>query len=279
MEDRQVIREKYSELKLQAGMLQASPTYLLSEPDSGSYGLYTNSTTLANTRLSTNSTTSFYIIRHGDLVGDNTVSYTLQVSTSLGNLSIPQLGGSLSLHGRDSKIHVVDYDLGGVNLIYSSAEIFSWKKTASEKSVLVLYGGEGETHESAVPGTLAGSSLEIEGEGLIISGSSTATIINWSVEPSRRVVHFGDQLDVYLLWRNEAYNYWTLDLSLPEPIHRHTSSAASRASGSVIVKAGYLVRTAEIDGNALKLRGDVNVTTEIEVSASPSVISTIYFNE
>ncbi|OOG00557.1 glycoside hydrolase family 35 protein [Aspergillus carbonarius ITEM 5010] len=271
MEDRQVIREKYSELKLQAGFLQASPAYLISQPDNGTYGVYTNSTMLATTRLHTN-TTNFYMVRHGELGANHTIQYTLQLSTSIGDINIPQLGGSLSLHRRDSKIHVVDYDVGGINLIYSTAEVFSWKK-AGNKSVLILYGGEGETHEFAVPSTLSPSA--VEGDGLLIN-SSTSTVIQWSVQPSRRVVHFGDQLEVHLLWRNEAYNYWVLDLPLPGPISRHSSP--SRANSSVIIQAGYLLRTASITGPTLTLTGDLNATTELEIIAAPSSISTIRFN-
>ncbi|RAL03867.1 glycoside hydrolase family 35 protein [Aspergillus ibericus CBS 121593] len=269
-EDRQVTREKYSELKLQAGFLQSSPAYLISQPDNGTYGVYTDSTALATARLHTN-TTNFYIVRHGELADDDTVSYKLQVSTSIGNISIPQLGGSLSLHGRDSKIHVVDYDVGGINLIYSTAEVFSWKK-AGNKSVLVLYGGEGETHEFAVPGALTPSA--VEGDGLLIN-SSASTVIQWSVQPSRRVVHFGEQLEVHLLWRNEAYNYWVLDLPLPG-ISRHASP--SRANSSIIAKAGYLLRTASVSGTTLQLTGDLNATTELEIIAAPPSISTVLFN-
>ncbi|PYI11671.1 beta-galactosidase [Aspergillus sclerotiicarbonarius CBS 121057] len=269
-EDRQVIREKYSELKLQAGFLQSSPAYLISQPDNGTYGVYTDSTALATTRLHTN-TTNFYIVRHGELGADDTVPYKLQVSTSIGNISIPQLGGSLSLHGRDSKIHVVDYDVGSIHLIYSTAEVFSWKK-AGNKSVLILYGGEGETHEFAVPAVLLPSS--VEGDGLLIN-SSASTVIQWSVQPSRRVVHFGDQLEVHLLWRNEAYNYWVLDLPLPG-IARHASP--SRANSSVIIQAGYLLRTASLSGTTLNLTGDLNATAELEIIAAPPSISTIFFN-
>lgn len=262
-------------MKLQAGLLQASPAYLLSNPDNGSYGVYTDSSTLVTTRLRTNST-NFFFVRHENLASDDTISYKLQVPTSIGNMNIPQLGGSLSLHGRDSKIHVVDYDVGGINLIYSSAEVFSWKKSGS-KSVLILYGGEDEIHEFAIPGSL-GLPSKVEGPGLIIRRpTSTATIIHWSVEPSRRVVHFGNDLEIHLLWRNDAYNHWVLDLPLPAPIGRHASP--SRANSSVIVKAGYLVRTAEISGSALKLTGDINATTDIEIIAAPSTLSSLFFND
>ena len=267
-------REKYSELKLQAGFLQASPAYLLAHPENESYGIYTDVDSLAATRLSTN-LTNFFIVRHEDLASENKTSYKLHIATSRGNLSIPQLGGHLSLNGRDSKIHVTDYDIGGINLIYSTAEVLTWKKSGS-KSVLVLYGGYNEKHEFAVPSEV-GSPSSIEGEGLKVKRvSSVGTIVQWSVEANRRVVHFSNDLEVHLLSRNDAYDYWILDLKAPAPLNRYASP--SRANSSVIVKAGYLLRTADISRGALELKGDINATTEVELIAAPSFISSIFFN-
>ncbi|PYH98013.1 hypothetical protein BO71DRAFT_416628 [Aspergillus ellipticus CBS 707.79] len=245
MEDRQVIREKYSELKLQANFLQASPEYLEMHPDNGSYGIYTDTGSLTVTRL-TGNPTNLYIVRHGELASSDSTSYRLCFDTSIGNLTVPQLGGSLTLHGRDSKIHLVDYEAGDIRLIYSTAELFTWKNSGT-KSVVVLYGGEDELHEFAIP-----------------------------VQPSRRVVHFGNALEVHLLWRNEAYNYWVLDLPVFGALSRHASP--SRANQSVIVKAGYLLRTANITGDTLYLTSDVNTTTAIEVISTPHSVSQLYFN-
>jgi beta-galactosidase len=75
------------------------------------------------------------------------------------NLQVSTLGESLSLNGRDSKIHVVEYGLGVINLIYSIGEVFGWKKSAGSRSTLVLYGGEGELHEFAVPADLGKPSV------------------------------------------------------------------------------------------------------------------------
>jgi hypothetical protein len=46
----------------------------------------------------------------------------------------------------------------------------------------------------------------------------------------------------------------------------------------VVVKAGYLVRTAQIQGETLLLTGDVNRTTIVELVSSPEKISSISFN-
>lgn len=260
-------------MKLQAAFLQVSPAYLISQPDNGTFGVYTDTHALAVTRLA-GSPTDLYVVRHSNLTSLDRVSYRLRVPSSIGNLTIPQLGGQLNLNGRDSKFHVVDYDVGGINLIYSTAEIFTWKMS-SERTVLVLYGGEDEIHEFALPARL-GAHIKIEGKGVKVHSRKPAIVVQWSVEPERRVVIFGDDLEVHLLWRNDAYNYWVLDLPAPEPLGLYSSP--SRANKSVVIKAGYLMRNASISGEILCLNGDINSTTEIEVISAPTRVTELEFN-
>ncbi|RYP61735.1 hypothetical protein DL770_009725 [Monosporascus sp. CRB-9-2] len=221
-EDRTIVREKYSEAKLEAHFLQASPAYLTAIPGNPTYGAYAQNVDVAVTLLS-GAKTQFYVT-----------------------------GGSLTLYGRDSKIHVVDYDVGGINLIYSSAEIYTWKRSGN-KSVLLLYGGERETHEFALSSELGKPS--VEGNGVKITQKGSETIVQWTATPSRKVLHYGQSLDVYLLWRNDAYNYWVLDLPAPAPMGNYTSF--SKANSSVIVKAGYILRSAAVSGTTLYLTGDL----------------------
>lgn len=112
---------------------------------------------------SLSTTSTFYIVRHSDFTPLTTTMYQLAISTSTGNVTVPQLGGSSMLEGRDSKIHVADYDVGGINLIYSTAEIYTWRIHGS-KRILILYGGLGETHEFAVSLVMDGPS-RVEGSG------------------------------------------------------------------------------------------------------------------
>lgn len=268
MEDRTITREKYSEAKLEANFLQASPAYLTATPGNLTTGVYAPSS-IAVTPLFGDKT-NFYVVRHANYSSLDSTSYTLTVSTSIGSVTIPQLGGSLTLNGRDSKIHVTDYDVGGPSLIYSSAEVFSWKNSGNG-SVVVLYGGQGETHELAVSKALG--TATVEGSAVTMQTNGTATIINWQVSPTRSVLHFNG-LTVYLLWRNEAYDFWTLELPAASPIGNYTSPSKS----SVIVKAGYLVRGASISGSSLYLTGDLNATASLEVIATPSDVSSVYFN-
>lgn len=278
-EGREVNREKYSELKLQANFLQVSPTYQTSIPSEGTFGVFTNTSELVTTELApTESGGTFYIVRHSDWTSQATTKYTLHINSNGRNLTIPQMGGSLSLPGRDSKIHVVDYDIGGVTLHYSSAEVFTWKKSSS-KTVLIVYGGMDEIHEFALPSEL-GLPSRVEGDGVRSAQHSGSTIIQWDVQSSRRVVHFDKTLEVHLVWRNEVYQYWVLDLPRPEPVGNFVSAArVNDTDASVIVKAGYLLRNATVSENSLHLWGDVNQTTTIEVIAAPLTSeATLFFN-
>ncbi|KAE8367778.1 glycoside hydrolase superfamily [Aspergillus caelatus] len=143
-------------------------------------------------------------------------SYKWQVNTSQGNITVPQLGGFLTLHGRDSRFHVTGYDLGVVILVYSTAEIFTWRRHGS-KSVLVLYGGEGETYEFAVDSSIGNATI-IEGSNVRVGKKGTIFVMQWDVIPFRQVVHFGEHLNVYVLWWNEAYRYWVMDLPASDPL-------------------------------------------------------------
>lgn len=124
-EDRTVAREKYSEAKLEANFLMASPAYLTATPLNGSNGSLVNTDLIATTPV-IGSPTGFYVVRHADYYSTDSTDYRLTVPTRKGNISIPQLSPTLTLNGRDSKVHVTDYDVGGTNMLYSSAEIFTW---------------------------------------------------------------------------------------------------------------------------------------------------------
>jgi hypothetical protein len=258
-EDRTVSREKYSELKLEAQFLKVSPGYLTATPGNRSVtGIYSPSTAVSITPLS-GPNGSFYVARHTDYQSTESTAYTLTLPTSAGNITIPQLGGSLTLGRRDSKIHVSDYPLGDHALLYSTAEIFTWKKF-EEKTVLVVYGGPGEQHELAIKSPATDWKADC---GLAVASKNGNVVVNWHTSTKRRVFQLGD-LHVYIVDRNSAYNYW-----VPE-----TSS-----SSSVIVNGGYLIRSATISGSTLNLRGDFNSTSAIEVIGVPKGVSTIKIND
>ena len=207
-EERGIGREKYSELKLEGQFAKVSPAFLTAEVGVASNGIYASTANIFTTPLWGNeSATNFYIVRHADHQKTTSTTYKFNLKTSQGTITVPQLGGDLVLTRRDSKWHVTDYDIGGLNLLYSTAEIFTWKKY-NGKTVLVVYGGPSELHELAVE--TSSSAKTIEGKDVTTKSANGTTILNWKVSSTRRVVQIGS-LFVYLLDRNTAYNYWVPD--------------------------------------------------------------------
>lgn len=261
-ESREVSREKYSEAKLEANFLQASPAFLtaVAQSNANANASYTGNEALAVTALLGNRT-NFFVVRHAAFNSLQTTEYEITLpTTTQGNVTIPQLGGSLSLHGRDSKWHVTDYDVGGVNLLYSTAEIFTWKQYG-HKRVLVVYGGPGEMHELAVSG--GGHARVVEGDGVKFGHKDGSTVLQYSTSPDRKVVELGCGLTIYLLDRNSAYNYWVIDLPSDPTFGNFTHP--SHAVSAPIVNGGYLLRTVEISDGCIHLTGDLNTTTPIEI--------------
>ena len=81
-------------------------------------------------------------------------------------------------------------------MLYSSAEIFTWKQYPG-RTVLVLYGGMNETHEAAFIGQT--SHELIEGNGITVTTDSNNMILNWAVTPQRKIIRVGASLYIYLL--------------------------------------------------------------------------------
>ncbi|KAF2429679.1 glycoside hydrolase family 35 protein [Tothia fuscella] len=193
--------------------------------------------------------TKLHVIRHADFTSTASTNYRLNVFCSLGNVSIPQLAGQLSLNGRDSKIHVTDYNVGpDIVLRYLTAELFTWAVDKAGQKNLILYGGADEA----------------------------MWIIKWQVNKARRIIRFAEgELNIHLLWRNDAYNHWTLELPAKSPIGNYSSPSKS----SVIIRGGYRMRSAKISGNQLHLRGDVNATGDVELVHEPTgAVTNISFN-
>lgn len=124
-EDRRVDREKYSEQKLQANFFKVTPSFLTATRGTASTS-WTSTTALTVTPAFSNST-NFYFLRHAKYNSREKTSYKLTVQTkTFGNITVPQTNGSLVLNGRDAKVHVSDYDVGGLNIVYSTGEIYTW---------------------------------------------------------------------------------------------------------------------------------------------------------
>lgn len=190
-EDRAINREKYSELKLEAQLLKVAPGYLTAHTDTSGSN-YTSSSDVTVIARVNNKTEDghFFTVRQTQYWSTESVNYTITLPTSEGNISIPQLGGELSLHGRDSKTHTTDFKAAGTNILYSTAEILTWK-SYEDHGILVVYGGDGELHELAVKGGEDKAKV-LAGSGVTTKQNGEYVVIQYEPSPTRGVVQVGD---------------------------------------------------------------------------------------
>ncbi|RCI08598.1 hypothetical protein L249_4730 [Ophiocordyceps polyrhachis-furcata BCC 54312] len=275
-ENRVVDREKYSELKLEAEFLRVSPGYLVTTAGNTTKGVYSPNENITVTPLLAQNTASFFVVRHTDFANTGSTAFTLRLPTSAGILTIPQSGGALTLLGRDSKVMVTDYPVGDYSLLYSSAEVFTWKKFAADKTVLVLYGGRpGETHEFAVRGDGQQQVRLLEGDDGVMANllAGVAVVVKWKTTTGRQVVKIG-HLVIHLLDRNSAYKYWVPVL----PSNGSSYGSSVMNPESLIINGGYLIRSAAINGPRLSLKADFNTSTPLEIIGVPPGVSQLSVN-
>lgn len=79
-----------------------------------------------------------------------------------------------------------------------------------------------------------------------------------------------------MLDRNSAHNYWVPELPKEGAFPGLPSEANTAAS--IIVKAGYLVRTAFTEGTELHITADFNATTPVEIIGAPARLDSLYIN-
>lgn len=72
---------------------------------------------------------------------------------------------------------------------------------------------------------------------------------------------------LFLVDRNTAYRFWVPDV----PADKAFPAPAFSTKESVIIKGTYLIRSVDINGSTLKIRGDINATETIEIVAGGGV--------
>lgn len=190
-------------MKLEAQFMRVSPSYLETTPGSAVTGVYSDNANIAITPLLANKTGNYFVVRHADYQTHDSASYTVMLPTSQGTLSIPQMGGKLTLTGRDSKFHVTDYRVGNHTLLYSTAEILTWQ-TFERETLVVLYGGPGELHEFALKDAIGVD--DVAGAKTAYKQRNSSVIVQFEPTPERQVIRFGD-LTVFMLGMNlHVYN-------------------------------------------------------------------------
>ncbi|KAJ4298716.1 hypothetical protein N0V88_003748 [Collariella sp. IMI 366227] len=260
-EDRRVDREKYSELKLQTNFLKVSAGYLTAIPEvKPTTGVYSPNQNITVTAV-VGPEGGFYVTRKTAFRDKTPLNYTLTLPTSKGMIAIPKLGGTLTMPGRDTRIHVTDYPVDIHKVIYCTAEIFTWKKF-DDKTIVFIYGGMGETHELLLERNPVSLLLTKVSPGVKTEQAGAYLYAQWTTGATRQMIRAGS-LFIYMIDRASAYKLWVPDTPGQPPL---------------IISGGYLIRTAKFTDTTLSIRGDFTNDTTLEIFGVPKTVTTILVN-
>ncbi|EGN93829.1 glycoside hydrolase family 35 protein [Serpula lacrymans var. lacrymans S7.3] len=274
---------KYPELKREGLFLRSSPEFYKTSwigNSSTSAVIVSNSSAFVTLLRNPDTSTSFYIARQNDSTSTGITTFKLNVTTSAGNLEIPQVVPEITLGGRQSKLIVTDYSFGSSNVLYSTAQVL-YAGQIGGRDVLYLYGDSTQEHEVSL--VLTGtprlqadtphiSSHLSTGQGTIISFLSGIEGLVTVWDSSEQLILYSDA--------DTAGTFWS-----PEIPSNATSGDAATFSNywqfgtntSILVGGPYLVRNATITGSTLNLRGDLNDSVRLTVIA-PETVTSITWN-
>lgn len=193
------------------------------------------------------------------------MTFTATLNTSLGTVDVP----NVSLFGRQSRILVTDYPIGGHTLLYSSADIATYG-VFDDTVALVLYIKVGQTGEFAFKNETGLTYTVYGGSDLTSSNSSTAgQAFTYTQQAGATFVEFSNGVLVYLLDQETAWSLWAPSTS---------ADVFGSADERILILGSYLVRSASISDSVLQISGDSNVTSTIEAYVGSTAISSIAWN-
>ncbi|CAN9151065.1 unnamed protein product [Alternaria alternata] len=255
------IDAKYYETKNLAMFTRVADDLTVTNRLGNSSSYTTNSAVEASELRNPLTNAAFYVTIHSTSSSATKESFKLHVSTSVGNLTIPQHAGSIVLDGHQSKILVTDFAMGNNTLTYSTAEVLTYAMVDS-KPVVVLSTGVGESVEFHVKGASKGS-LVSNGTSSNATFHSEAHGLTTNIQKvsGMSVYQFDNGVKVVVADKPTAYLFWAPNLS---------NDPFAPVDQSVLVQGPYLVRHVALDAGILALKGDIMNSTDIEVFAAGS---------
>jgi hypothetical protein len=203
-----IISNKYHETKLLSQFLRVARD--LTKVDLVGSGIkYTSSAAISTSELRNPDTNSaFYVTIHTSSQSTALTPFKLNVSTSVGNFTVPQSANDIVLNGRQSKIIVTDFPVGGAKLRYSTAEVFT-VSTQGKKTVVLLWLPTGESGEFLLSGVRSGHTLAKHGcSGLLLKKTDKGIITSYTQLEGQCVLEFDNTYRFVLLDRSTAYKTW-----------------------------------------------------------------------
>ena len=216
------------------------------------------------------------------------------MTTSEGDLRIPQVTPSITIGGRQSKVIVVDYAFGSSRVLYSTAQVFFAGMPACTshvthhpegtsgqiggRDVLFLYGDSSQAHEAAI--SFKGRPrIQVEsayvGKATMMKGHTLVTFLP-GIE-GLITVWDSDQQLVMFSDTDTTNAFWAPMIPTADPLNNLRNYFQFGSNESILVGGPYLVRSARISGSTLALQGDLEKDVRL-ILIGPSYVRSITWN-
>lgn len=202
--------------------------------------------------------THVYIAVHNPSDATTDDAFTFPISTEDGDYTLRS-----RLDGQDAKIFVADYDFAGQHLVYSTSEIMTHLRQPG-RAIALLYGRTGDAGETVLR-------YSARPRVHVLSGNVTSDYDRATGDLRLRYSHDG-LAEV----RIDGGERPVLNLLLTDEATAGTFWRQETAAGPVLERGPELVRTADIRGRTLELRGDTRKPSNLQVWAPASVDEVIW---
>jgi beta-galactosidase GanA len=237
--------DKYDEFKRQGYF--ATTVAPLTKTDAAGAPASANPAVATAARANPDTRTQFVLVRHADRAAQTDDMSTLDWATPDGRYSVP-----VRVNGRDAKILVAGYDLGGQRLVWSNSELMTHAFVGGQ-DVALLYGRTGESGSTVLRYRSRPSVRVLDGavRSSYDPGSGDLRFDYVHSGLSRVLVSGGGRRPMLLLVGTDetAATFWRLDTN----------------AGPVLVRGTSLARSAHLTGGTLRLRADAEANGEVEV--------------
>jgi beta-galactosidase GanA len=236
---------KYDEFKRQSYLLRAVAPLTKTDPMTGPAS--DNAAISTEARANPDTGTQFVLVRHTDRAATSDDSATLDWATPDGRHALP-----VRVNGRDAKVLVAGYDLGGQRLTVSSSELMTHLFTQG-RDVALLYGRSGEAGATVLRYSSKPAVRVLSGD-VSSSYSGGDLTLDYTHDGLARVLITGGGRRPLLLLIGtdaEAATFW-------------------QPSSGVLVRGTSLVRSATAQHGTVALRADTARSGDVEVFGAGS---------
>ncbi|MBP2325965.1 beta-galactosidase GanA [Kibdelosporangium banguiense] len=236
---------KYDEFKRQGYFLNTVKP--LAKTDAAPAPRSSDPAVFTQARSNPDTGTQFVLLRHADRRSSADATATLDWATPDGEYSVP-----VRVNGRDAKILVAGYDLGGQRLVWSSSEILT-HVGVDGRDVAVLYGRDGEQGSTVLRYSSEPVVKVLDGDVKSSFDGKDLRLDYTHSGLARVLISGGGRPPMLLMLGTDetVAQFWRLDTAV----------------GPVLVRGTSIAREAEVAGDWMVLKADTDRAGEVELFA------------